>query len=48
MKAKGVPEVNRQFYAKRQSDFILKDNLLFLKVTWANSTETMSVFVVPE
>ena len=48
MRAKGVPEVDRQLYAQRQSDFILRDNLLFLNVTPANSTETMSVFVVPE
>ena len=48
MRAKGVPEVDWQFYAQRQSDFILRDNLLFLNVTPANSTETMSVFVVPE
>ena len=48
MRAKGVLEVNRQLYAQRQSDFILRDNLLFLNVTPANSTETMSVFVVLE
>ena len=48
MRAKGVPEVDRRLYAQRQSDFILRDNLLFLNVTPANSTETMSVFVVPE
>ena len=48
MRAKGVPEIDRQLYAQRQSDFILRDNLLFLNVTPANSTETMSVFVVPE
>ena len=48
MRAKGVPEADRQLYAQRQSDFILRDNLLFLKVTPANSTETMSVFVVAE
>ena len=48
MRAKGVLEVDRQFYAQRQSDFIRRDNLLFLNVTPANSTETMSVFVVPE
>ena len=46
MKAKGVSEVDRRLYAQRQSDFILRDNLLFLNVTPANSTETMSVFVV--
>ena len=48
MRAKGVPEVDRWLYAHRQSDFILRDNLLFLNMTPANSTETMSVFVVPE
>ena len=48
MRAKGVPEVDRRLYAQRQSDFILRDNLLFLNVTRANSTETMSVFVVRE
>ena len=48
MRAKGVLEVDRQLYAQRQSDFILRDNLLFLNMTPANSTETMSVFVVPE
>ena len=48
MGAKGVLEVDRQLYAQRQSDFILRDNLLFLNMTPANSTETMSVFVVPE
>ena len=46
MRAKGVPEVDLWLYAPRQSDFILRDNLLFL--TPANSTETMLVFVVPE
>ena len=48
MRAKGVPEVDWQLYTQRQSDFILRDNSLFLNVTPANSTETMSVFVVPE
>ena len=48
MKARGMPEVNWRFYAQRQSDFVLKDNLLFLNVTPANSTETMLVFVVLE
>ena len=46
MKARGVPEIDWQPYAQRQSDFILRDNLLY--VTPANSTETMSVFVVLE
>ena len=48
IRAKGVPEVDWQLYAQRQGDFTLKDNLLFLNVTPANSTEIMSVFVVPE
>ena len=48
MKAMGVPEIDQRFYAQRQSDFVLRDNLLFLNITPANSTETMSGFVVPE
>ena len=48
MKARGVPEIDWQPYAQRQSDFVLRDNLLFLNVTPANNSETMSVFVVPE
>ena len=48
LKAKGVPEVDQWFNAQWQSDFILRDNLLFLNVTPNNSTEIMSVFVVLE
>ena len=48
MKARGVPEIDQWPYTQRQSDFFLRDNLLFLNITPANSTETMSVFVVPE
>ena len=33
MRAKGVPEVDRWLYAQRQSDFILRDNLLFLNMS---------------
>ena len=47
MQTRGVPEVNRRYYAQRQKDFVLKDNLLFLNLTSSNSTETISVFVVP-
>ena len=43
MKAKGVPESDQRFYAQWQSDFILRDNLLFIRVTPANSTETVSI-----
>ena len=48
MKARGVLEIDQWPYTQRQSDFFLRDNLLFLNVTPANSTETMSVFVVLE
>ena len=41
MKAKGVLEADRWFYAQWQSDYILKEYLLFLNVTPANSTETI-------
>ena len=47
MWTRGVLEVDRRYYAQRQKDFILKDNLLFLDITPSNSTETISVFVVP-
>ena len=47
MRARVVPEVDRRYYAQRQKDFVLKENLLFLNVTPSNSMETISVFVVP-
>ena len=47
MWARSVLEVDRRYYAQWQKDFILKDNLLFLDITPSNSTETISVFVVP-
>ena len=47
MQTRGVPEVNRRYYTQRQKDFVLKDNLRFLNLTPSNSTETISVFVVP-
>ena len=47
MQTRGVPEVDRRYYTQRQKDFVLKDNLLFLDITPSNSTETISVFVVP-
>ena len=47
MRTRGVLEVDRRYYAQRQKDFILKDDLLFLNTTPCNSTETISVFVVP-
>ena len=42
-----MPELDQQFYTHQQKDFLLKDNLLFLNITPANSLETISVFVVP-
>ena len=47
MKPKVVPELDQRPYVQWQKDFILKDNLLFLNITPANSLETISVFVVP-
>ena len=47
MRTRGVPEVDRRYYAQRQKDFVLKDDLFFLNITPSNSTEMISVFVVP-
>ena len=47
MWTRGVPEINRRYYAQWQKDFVLKDNLLFLNLMPSNSTETISAFVVP-
>ena len=37
----------RCFYAARQKEFTLQDNLLYLQVTPTNSQDTVPVFVVP-
>ena len=37
----------RCFYAARQKEFTLQDNLLYLQVTPTNSRDTVPVFVVP-
>ena len=47
MQTRGVLEVDRRYYAQRQKDFILKDDLLFLNITQSNSMEKISVFIVP-
>ena len=47
MQTRGVPEVDRRYYAQRQKDFVLKDKVLFLYITPSKSTEMISVFVVP-
>ena len=47
MRTRCVPEVDRRYYAQLQKDFVLKDDLLFLNITPSNSTEMISVFIVP-
>ena len=47
MQTRGVPEIDRSYYTQQQKDFVLKDNLLFLNLMPSNSTETISMFVVP-
>ena len=47
MQTRGGSEVDRRYYAQRQKDFVLKDDLLFLNTTPFNSTETISMFIVP-
>ena len=40
-------DYERRFYATRQKEFTLQDNLLYLQVTPTNSQDTAPVFVVP-
>ena len=47
MQTRGVLEVDQRYYAQRQKDFVLKDDLLFLNITLSNSTEMISMFIVP-
>ena len=42
-----VSDYERHFYAARQKEFTLQDNLLYLQVTPTNSQDTAPVFVVP-
>ena len=42
-----VSDYKRHFYAARQKEFTLQDNLLYLQVTPTNSQDTAPVFVVP-
>ena len=42
-----VPDAERRIYAARQTDFILRRNLLYLRVTPKKSNEDVLVFVVP-
>ena len=37
----------KHFYAARQKEFVLHDNLLYLQVTPTNSQDSAPVFVVP-
>ena len=45
--ARVASEYERRFYAARQKEFTLQDNLLYLQVTPTNSQDTAPVFVVP-
>ena len=40
-------DYKKHFYATRQKEFTLQDNLLYLQVTPSNSQDTAPVFVVP-
>ena len=42
-----VPDAERRIYAARQKDFVLRRNLLYLRVTPKRSNENVLVFVVP-
>ena len=42
-----VPDAERRIYAARQKDFVLKCNLLYLRVTPKRSNEDVLAFVVP-
>ena len=42
-----VPNAERRIYAARQKDFVLRRNLLYLRVTPKKSNEDVLVFVVP-
>ena len=45
--ARVASDYKRRFYAARQKEFTLQDNLLYLQVTPTNSQDTAPVFVVP-
>ena len=42
-----VPDAERHIYAAHQKDFVLRCNLLYLRVTPKKSNEDVLVFVVP-
>ena len=42
-----VPDAECRIYATRQKDFVLRRNLLYLRVTPKQSNEDVLVFVVP-
>ena len=45
--AQVVSEYEKCFYAARQKEFVLQDDLLYLQVTPMNSQDSVLVFVVP-
>ena len=40
-------EYEKHFYAARQKEFVIQDNLLYLQATLTNSQDSTPVFVVP-
>ena len=45
--ARVASDYEKCFYAARQKEFTLQDNLLYLQVTPSNSQDTVPVFIVP-
>ena len=44
---KRVPEYDRRFYAARQKEFMIHDDLLYLRITTPTGQDSTQVFVVP-
>ena len=42
-----VPEYDRRFYAARQKEFVIHDDLLYLRITTPTGQDSTPVFVVP-
>ena len=41
-------EYEKRYYAARQKEFTIQDNLLYLQATPTNSQDSVPVFMVPE
>ena len=44
---KYIPDAEHRIYAARQKDFVLRRNLLYLRVTSKRNNEDVLAFVVP-